>query len=480
MKASAIKNILTTIVLIGSISACSLIEVDNPNITDKTFLGTPQSASIWLNGIKKQLSSTLNQTVVFSEMVSDNYFNNSSLSNQVFDNPTLLSIDLDIDQLQRQVSRLREMAEYGIREVVPAAQENTTEILAEMYFYGAYAYLLTAELHDYFPMEEAGVVHPAKTHLQKASEYLQKAIDLDSKPERINAYTLALARVHYHLGNNAEASSFARAAIQADPMLLFTAKFDGISGTSNLMQSYTFSSSTNTFAPLPRLDFLDPKYFHVGNISADQKPIALLKIEEAYLILAEAALGNQDINGAKTYLSQLISEVVPKRPTATVNAKHAVRKGTRSDYPLSDAVLVKSDQNAAAKSRLVLPRTETDIKVYQVSGTSATVSDVEQAETLDEILYLLCLIRQEIFMSEGRRMTDLGIRFPVSNIEKQNNPHVEDQHLIATIPAYIPQETGMDDFEYNAQTQVVTIKHDLNKIIVENKFKTNVLPLIKN
>lgn len=480
MKIITFKYILITLLFVGTLSACSLMEVDNPNITDKKFLGTPQSAAIWLNGMKKQLSSTLNQTVVFTEMVSDNYFNNSSLSNQVFDNPTLLAIDLDIDQMQRQISRLREMATYGINEVVPAATEETTEILAEMYFLGAYAYILSGELHDFFPMEEAGEVFPAAAHFSKAAEYLQKSLDLDTDPHRRAAYTLALARTHYHLGDTDQAVSAANAAILADAMLLYSARFDGLSGASNQMQSYTFSSSTNTLAPLPRLDFLDPKYFHVGNISGDQKSIALLKIEEAHLILAEAALGNNDVTAAKAYLTDLIEQVISKRPTATVDARHAVRRGTRADYPLSGTVAVKADEHAVPMVGLVLPRTEMDITVHQISGTSVSPADLAQANSNDEVLYLLSLIRQEVFMSEGRRMTDLGIRFPVSNIESQNNPNVQPQHLQATIPAYIPAARGMDDFEYNEQQELVTIKHDMNKIIVANKLQNNVLPLIKN
>lgn len=481
MRKNSIKTVFIALLLAAANSSCSLVEVNNPNITDEKFLGSPQSAAIWLNGIKKQLGSTLNQTVVFSEIVSDNYFNNSSLTNKVFDRPTLRAVDLDIDQLQRQISKLREMSVYGIESVVPATDEaNKQDILAQMYFYGAYAHILTGELMAHFPLESNGEVVPASVHFNKAIENLIQAQNLDSDVERKNTYALALARAYYYLGDGAQASQYALQAKQADPLLLFNAYFDGLNGSSNTMQSYTFSSSTNTLAPLPRLDFLDPKYYHVGNINADQKPIALLKIEEAYLIMAEAALGTNQLSEAKGHLSALITDVIEKRPKATVNARHSVRKGSRADYPLSGNAKVRASAEAPYRSGLVLPRTEQDIEIFTVSGTSVQVEDIENAQTRDELLYILCLMRQEIFMSEGRRMTDLGIRFPISNIEKQNNPAVQPSHLEPIIPSFIPMNSELDNFTYDAEADLVTIQHDMNQVLVQNKTHEYVLPLIKN
>jgi hypothetical protein len=88
-------------------------------------------------------------------------------------------------------------------------------------------------------------------------------------------------------------------------------------------------------------------------------------------------------------------------------------------------------------------------------------------------------MRQEIFMSEGRRMTDLGIRFPVSQVEMQNNSNITLANIKAVIPSYIPLSLGMDDFTYDKVTGVVTIKNDMNKIIVQNKKAVGVLPMLK-
>lgn len=460
-------------------ASCSLVEVDNPNVTDKTFLGTPESAEVWVNGMRKQLANTLNQTVVFAEMVSDNYYNNSSLSNQVFDIPMLLASDLDIDNLQRALARLRSMAEYGIAEVLPAVGNDDSGLAAEVYFMGAYAYILGAELHVALPMTDAGAVMPAADHLNRAVAYLNRAMELEGDPEKKIVYTLGLARAYYGLGNRQEAAAAAAAVIANAPMVLRQVKYDGLNGASNLMQSYTFSSSTNTFAPLPRLDFLDPKYFHVGNVSADQKPIAILKGEEAFLIAAEAAMGNGDLNAAREILTQLIRDVVPQRPTASVDGRLAERKGTRSDYPLAGDTKVRVSPGEPEKEGLVLGRADGNITVFQVSGTSVTEADIAQASGMDELVYLLCLLRQEIFMSEGRRMIDLGIRFPVSQIEQQNNSHVDNEYLQPVIPDFIPGEQAMDDFDYDPEAGVVTIKHDMNRVLVMNREYAGILPLLK-
>lgn len=468
-----------TLALAATVSSCSLVEVENPNITDETFLGTPESAEVWLNGLQKQLAQTLNQTVVFAEMVSDNYYNNSSLSNQVFDIPTLLPEDLDIDNVQRELARLRAMAVYGVERVVPAAADGTREQLAEMYFYAAYASLLSGELFASLPAVEAGPVLPATAHLENAVGYLQQGLSLTADAGRRTVYTLALARAYHGLGDRQRAAQLAQEVIAADPLVLRNAVFDGLNGASNLMQTYTFSSSTNTLAPLPRLDFLDPKYFHVGNASADQKPIALLKGEEAFLIAAEAAIGNGDLPGAKALLTRLVGEVVSARPVASVDGRHAERKGTRSDYPLSAATKVRFAPGGPLREGLVLGRGDGNITVHRVSGTSVTEAEIAAAGDADALLYLLCLLRQEIFMSEGRRMTDLGIRFPISTIEQQNNPNVSAQDTRATIPPFIPGQLGMDDFEHDEAAGVVTILHDMNRVLVANKASAGILPLVK-
>ncbi len=472
-----IKQLLCAAIITG-FTGCSLVEVDNPNVTDESFLGTPQSETIWLNGMYRQLALTLNSTVHFAEIASDNYYNNSSLSNKVFDIPNILYTDLDVDNMQRSIARLSEMADYGLNNVAPASRETTDNIKADMNFIGGYAYLIGAELYEYLPLTAGGPVASAAERLQKAVEYFKAADALQNDPVKKQQYALALARAYYNLGDKQNAVAYADIIVKNDPMLLLQVVFDGINGVSNIMQTYTFSSSTNTYAPLPRLDFLDPKYYHVGNANTDQKPVAILKGEEAFLILAEAALGNNNVEEAKKVLRDLLA-VVRRRPVASIDAKLAQRKGNRSDYPLLATVDVKFDEASPARSGFILDRQAGNITAYTVSGTSVTEAEIEGATTSDQVLYLLCLMRQEIFMSEGRRMTDLGMRFPVSQVEQQNNNNVKAEHTKAIIPSYIPGQLGMDDFTYDNAAGLVTMEVDMNKVLVQNKTADRVLPLLK-
>lgn len=454
-------------------------DVVNPNITENSFVGTSQSAEIWLTGMRKQLATTLNQTVVFAEIVSDNYYNNSSLTNKVFDGPVILFSDVDIDNTQRAIARLREMGAYGVERVFPADNVAAPGVKAEMLFIKAYAHLLSGELFVGLPMAPNAEAASADTHFNEAITLLNEAVTLQTDAALVQGYQIALARCYYHLGNRAEALAAATAIMNQAPMAIRNAKFDGLNGASNLQQSYTFSNSTNVLAPLPRLDFLDPKYFHVGNVNTDQKPIAILKSEEAFLIAAEAQLGNNQLNEARGTLKRLLTEVVNNRPTAMVDASLQLRKGIRTDYPLLSATRVKVTSESEAIDGLVLGRQEGLVKVYTVSGTSVTTADLDNAVTADQLLYQLSLLRQQIFMSEGRRMTDLGIRFPVSQIEQLNNGKIQDNFTQAALPAYIPTNLGMDDFTYDKPNNLVTILHDMNSVLVANKTADNIFPLLK-
>ncbi|WP_440134264.1 hypothetical protein, partial [Chitinophaga sancti] len=71
--------------LLGA-SACNVL---NPNITDDVYVSNSGAASSWVNGVNRQLALTMNQVVVSSELVSDNYYNNRTQSSKVFDIPQI-------------------------------------------------------------------------------------------------------------------------------------------------------------------------------------------------------------------------------------------------------------------------------------------------------------------------------------------------------------------------------------------------------
>jgi len=469
-----IKNFLTATIACILLAGCAK---DNPNITDEVYLTTTNVATTWLSGLKRQMALTMNQVIVNTELVSDNYFNNRTLSNKVFDIPQIDNFDLDVNNIQSAIQRLREMSEYGLTTVADADKSTTPVQKAEMYFINAYAHVLSGELFTGLPGTAKGAVLSPAQHYAMAISSLDQAISLQTNATEKAAYTLLKARVYYDLGDAAQARTFAT-AVMATPLLLKQQVFDGQNSASNDFQTYLFSSTTNEFAPLPRLDFLDPKYYNTGTIALDQKPVSYLKGEEAYLILAEIQVSSNDLTGAKTTLKNLLTDVIAKRPVATFSdVKETRNGGNRNDYPLT-AVKVKFDDTDVERAGYVLDRKTANITISTISGTKVTAADIDAASTQDALLYLVYRIRQEVFISEGRRMTDLGIKFPVSQTEQLNNPNVKPSDLIAQIPSFIPKNRGMDDFTNNTASGVVTMKYDMNKVLVGNKTAKEIFPFI--
>lgn len=469
-----IKNFLTATIACILLAGCAK---DNPNITDEVYLTTTNVATTWLSGLKRQMALTMNQVIVNTELVSDNYFNNRTLSNKVFDIPQIDNFDLDVNNIQSAIQRLREMSEYGLTTVADADKSTTPVQKAEMYFINAYAHVLSGELFTGLPGTAKGAVLSPAQHYAMAISSLDQAISLQTNATEKAAYTLLKARVYYDLGDAAQARTFAT-AVMATPLLLKQQVFDGQNSASNDFQTYLFSSTTNEFAPLPRLDFLDPKYYNTGTIALDQKPVSYLKGEEAYLILAEIQVSSNDLTGAKTTLKNLLTDVIAKRPVATFSdVKETRNGGNRNDYPLT-AVKVKFDDTDVERAGYVLDRKTANITISTISSTKVTAADIDAASTQDALLYLVYRIRQEVFISEGRRMTDLGIKFPVSQTEQLNNPNVKPSDLIAQIPSFIPKNRGMDDFTNNTASGVVTMKYDMNKVLVGNKTAKEIFPFI--
>ncbi|GGE52481.1 hypothetical protein EV200_102288 [Pedobacter psychrotolerans] len=469
-----IKNIGNAIIACILLAGCAK---DNPNITDEVYLTTTNVSTTWLTGLKRQMALTMNQVIVNTELVSDNYFNNRTLSNKVFDIPQIDNFDLDVNNIQSAIQRLREMSEYGLTTVADADKSTTPVQKAEMYFINAYAHVLSGELFTGLPGAAKGVVLSPAQHYAIAIAALDQAISLQTNATEKLAYTLLKARIYYDLGDATQARTFAT-AVMATPLLLKQQVFDGQNGAANDFQTYLFSSTTNEFAPLPRLDFLDPKYYNTGTIALDQKPVSYLKGEEAYLILAEIQVSTNELNNARTTLKNLLTDVIAKRQVATFSdVKETRNGGNRNDYPLT-AVKVKFDDADIERTGYVLDRKTANINISTVSGTKITAADIDAATTQDALLYLVYRMRQEIFISEGRRMSDLGIKFPVSQTEQLNNPNVKPTDLVAQIPSFIPKNRGMDDFTNNVATGVVTMKYDMNKVLVSNKTAKEIFPFI--
>ena len=125
---------------------------------------------------------------------------------------------------------------------------------------------------------------------------------------------------------------------------------------------------------------------------------------------------------------------------------------------------------------LILSRQD-EVRIPVISGTSITETDINGLSDIDGTLEILYLMRQEIFIAEGRRMMDLGIKWPVPEREVENNTAINagDPATVAVVPDFLPA-SEMDAFTMDETTMEVVITHNINRILVQNKDSDLVLP----
>jgi hypothetical protein len=466
--------------VVVALAACDFLDptsVTNPTVTEDDFIQLPNAAANWAHGVERQLAATVNLLVTNAEVGSDNLFNNRTLINRTFDIPQIEPSDFNVINTQVAVQRLRAMADDGLNVVVPADPGATPEVSARFHFYRGFANMAAGEYFVALPGEPLGPPEEAPFHLARAVEDFQQARSLSSDPSLRTAALLFIARTHHRAGNLAEAVAAAEEVRATAPDFVRTVGYDITDGPTNTMQFAIYDSGQDEFQPLPRLDFLFPKYFSVS--PDDQSPIVIAKGEEAFLILAEARIAQGDLAGARALLQELLG-LVSQRPMATVNDVGQLRgrRGGTWIYPNSSDVMVAASPQDEPRAGLVLTRSEGPVQVPRISGTSVDAGMIAAADTDVELLELLYLMRQEIFVVEGRRMVDLGIRLPVALDEAQVNEHVDlgSPLLQPRIPTWIPGNRGMNSFDYEDGETLVVIHHNLNRALVENRSSPYVLP----
>ena len=448
--------------------AVDFTAVENPNLSEGSVVGQPNSSRIWLLGLEREISFFLNEVLILSELGSDNYVNTQTFFSQFMDGLDIRITDPDMRDTQFRIHRLREGAQFGLEQVGPADPEYSSEIEAEYHFFEGMSYLYAAMYFSGLPQEELGVIVGSEQQYQDAIASFNSAIGLAPKAE----YYLALARANYYLGNKPEAVSAANQALALDPSFAREAIYDAANGPVNTLENALFGRATfDDFQPLPSLDFLDPKY---SRLTAAQDPsVHYLKAEEAHLILAEANITNSDFPSAKSNMEDLLN-LVDTREVRNINdATEGRTQVTPGSRPDNSSVVVNG------RSGLVLDRQNGLIDVPSVSGTSLTQAEIDALSTEDGALELLYRTRQEIFIAEGLRFVDMGIKLVVAQNEILQNENVSegDPSTVAVIPSFIesviPQ---LDAFTYNVEAGTVQITIDVTKILVANKNSPSVLP----
>ena len=455
--------------------SCDLVKPDdvvNPNVDESAFLNSDNPMETWVNGTEKEFALCMSDFVELMEILSDNYYNNYTRSSKVFDIPQLLYTDADVTRLQRNVGKLREMADYGLNTVARVDANTTDADRFHLLYIKAYSFVLAGDFFLALPVQSGGELVEWQEQLRTAMTVLDEALGY-AQTDADRAFVHALyARAAYRLGEKALAQSHAAQSLSLDATLCKQVKFDSKNGVLNTAQEAIWGT---WFQPLPRLDFLDPKYYQLT--STDQTPITVAKAEENYLILAEAAVAEGNLGSAKTQLGNLL-QLVNSRPVQTdVDDQLEGRyNGGHRHFPNDPNYRVQASATDSLRTGLIIDRRAPHlITVHYISGTSVTQTMIDGLTTKESVLETIYLLRQEVFFAEGRRPADLGIRLPVCEVEAAAVKGAS-AYTTALIPSFIPLNQGLDDFTVDEEAQTVTIAYNMNRVIVDNARSNEVVP----
>jgi tetratricopeptide (TPR) repeat protein len=463
------------------IGGCELIDptnVRNPQTTEESLRsGGTGATTPFMSGVQFRYSDAVEDIAYFTDTVSDNYDNVATFISPEADKPrNILPRDLTLnggDGPYFEVQELRALADFALSGVIPNDPLATPAQRAEATFYRGMANLLSAENYAAVPVVEDGPAVAGAQLLQLAIDNFNAALAISQHSGFATRINLALARAYRQRGDVANAEIAANAALASGPAnFSFPAQYDA---ANNVNDGYTFavSRNLNDIQPLPRLDFLDPKYI------ARDTPISSIKMEEAHLILAEVALSRGNTGGATAALVNAIN-LAKSRPTTTFRDIDP-RNDTNPLHPKRpQGGTVQASPTAPAIAGLIVTRpvpAGSTIPVPTVSGTSLDATAVGALTGPVEIFRTLYLARQEIFFFEGRRMCDLGIRLPMMEREIETNDKISpgDVGTIAVVPGYIPADDGLDAFTTDVTTNTV-IATDMNQVLADNRISPFTMP----
>jgi hypothetical protein len=469
-----IKRILifSLLTVMFSVYSCDLVdptEVKNPSITEENLLENANGGSAsFVVGLHSQFASALTTTIYVVEPASDNYDNTSTFISPNLDNPrSITSDDASLGStayIYMQVQNLRALSDFGISTILPRDSKATDNQKAEMHYYRGYALLLLSENFWAFPIVDQGLAVTSAQAVLMAIDEFNTAYNLSTDNTVMVNCKYLLARAYRLAGNKTSAETEAQAALAlGGPDYVYRQEYD-LTYNPNILYYYLVSRIQNDLQPLPRLDFLDPKY--IGQDS----PTACIKAEESHLIIAEVAISNGNLEAAKVSLKNAI-EIAKSRNTGLQSSDTTfIDDDPRRRRPNSASYLVKASSTATAITNLIQQRYGEEVIVYPVSNTSLTISDIDALSTKNQLVKALYLLRQEIFFLEGRRMSDLGIRLPVMRREEDSNPNFTDgsDGTYVKVPSYIPTADGMDAFTTDATNMIVTCTYDMNQLIADN------------
>jgi hypothetical protein len=441
--------------------------------------GAQLSTAELLPEVRAQFARALGAVVIVSDNVSDNY----ALTG--LDDPRSITPDeahvnaTGPEGIYVQLQRLRALADSVIDVVVPVDTEATRDARAELHYYRGMAYLMQAENFVAVPDAPDSLPRTMFRMLELACIDFSGAWNLWSDTTSLMALATraASARAYRWEGNVRIADLYARTVLELGPTFAFVQAYDG--AVANAPHDYLVARpGPGAMQPLPRLDFLDPKY------TTPQAGIPVAKAEEMHLILAEIGLfePGEDVAAGRNHLADAL-ELARARERATYSDGDMRRNPDQTIRPRHGNMLVRADATAPYRAGLVQSRPGA-IMTPVVSGTSLDPDSIRALTAVESLRHAFWLARQELFFLEGRRMGDLRIRLPVARREVDGNPAVIDSHFgtRVVVPEWIPELDGLDRFDppspyaptadpanVTPVTDRVTVLVDMNRRLVENR-----------
>ena len=479
MKAmNAVKASLCALMLVLGVGACDFLDptdVNNPTTTDEDLAQAERPTEALLPGLRAQFARAVGATATTTENASDNYSIHGTGIIKELDDPYLTN-PTTVNQTGTgsggaaywHNQELRALADFVIEDIAPADETATADQIAEARYYRGMALLHLGENFSFFPLQRDDTPQPASAALSLAVADLTAA----STGPLGTAAKAALARVYRLQGDATSAVSSAVEVLAADANYLFQQEYDSQSIENNPF-NFLFLRALQEMQPLPRLDFLDPKY------TDREAGIAVAKAEEMHLIMAEARFAAGDFMQGKDHLANaIITANLRDRPDFVDNDQRL--NADLSIRPRDESMMIASEPGAPFRAGLVLNRPDVAVPVPTVSATSLdadSILAIPDSQT-EDLWHALWLARQEILFLEGRRMSDLGLRLPMMLDEIDANPNIGDGDpgTTMTIPAYIPQNGGLDTFtpaspydaDGNVLTTEVTIDVDMNRVLAQS------------
>lgn len=472
--------VLSGVLALAGCDTLDPTEVENPRTTDEDLAQAERPTEALLDGLRAQFARALGATVVTTEFASDNFsIHGTGLGGNDLDFPGSLTPNLGVLNSTAQTGmywntqELRATADFVLNDIAPNDENATPAQVAEARYFRGMAFLLQGENFVALPTAEDEEPVPAATLLSNAQSDFSNALNqVGAESDLAVRLNAALARTHRALGNVDQAESFAQDALAAGGSDFLVDQPYDANNLDNAPHDFLVQRSLQEMQPLPRLDFLDPKY------TAENSPIPVASAEEMKLILAEVALANDNPSEAKSQLEEVIS-LASSRPRTTFTDNDERLNNALNKRPDTSAIQIRFEPEAPLVDDLVLNRPGV-VETPTVSGTHVTAAQVNGASGTD-LERLLYLVRQEVLLLEGHRLHDLGIRLPMMLREIETNPNISmgDTGTEAAVPSWIPSGKEMDEYTPSVlyengdsgalTTTEVTMLHDMNRAIVEER-----------